>query len=90
MTQQTVNDLRDIFNSQITGWVKTIIGIVIFVFGILAPFYGMKQDIALIYQSINTIEKNHLQHIEDITQDMKEQKQQIIELQKQLILISKQ
>lgn len=88
MTQQTTSDLKEIFNSQITGWVKTVLGIIVFVFGIVAPFYDMRQDIALTQQSIRTIETNHEQHIQDISQDLKEQKQQIIELQRQLIIIT--
>ena len=88
MTQQTVNDLREIFNSQITSWVKMVIGIIVFVFGIIAPFYGIKEEVALIKQSIITIEKNHLAHIQDLSQSQKEMSIQINELQKQLWIVA--
>lgn len=71
----------------LTSEVKWILGVVMFVFGIAGPYYGMKQDIALIQKDISVINMNHEVHIQDILQDQKEMKQQIIELQKQLIII---
>jgi len=74
----------------LTTEVKWILGVVMFVFGIAGPYYGMKQDIALIQKDIEVINLNHEVHIQDILQAQKEQSQQIIELQKQLILIAGQ
>ena len=61
---------------------------------ILAFLFSMKTDIALIQQSVANINTNHETHIQDILQDIKEiqddqkiQNNQIIELQKQVLLI---
>jgi len=78
---------ENLIKKVLTSEVKFVLGIIVFVFGVAGPFYGMKQDIALIQQNITQINSNHEQHIQDIMQDQKEQKQQIIELQKQLIIV---
>ncbi len=74
----------------LTSEVKWILGVIMFVFGIATPYYNMKQDVALIQKDIQVINMNHEVHIQDILQTQKEQSQQIIELQKQLILIVSQ
>jgi len=45
----------------------------------------INKNIALIQQSVDNINKNHEAHIQDIVQDLKEQKDQILDLQKQSI-----
>lgn len=78
---------KGIIRQVLTNEMKWLIGIVVFVFGIAGPYYSMKQDIALIQKDVSIINSNHEMHIQDIMQTQKEQSQQIIELQKQLILI---
>ncbi len=51
------------FRDLLTTEVKYVIGIIVFVAGVVAPFYTIKQDIALIKQ-------NHLHHIETISKDI--------------------
>lgn len=47
----------------LTTEVKYIIGIVVFVTGVVAPYYNIKQDIAL-------IKENHFTHMEAMTKDI--------------------
>jgi uncharacterized membrane protein (DUF106 family) len=54
----------------LTTEVKYILGIIIFVAGVVAPYYSIKQDIALIQQ-------NHFLHMETMQKDIEElQKEQ--------------
>lgn len=85
---------KNFVRSVLTTEVKWIISIIVFVFGIATPYFGIKQDIALIQASISNINNNHEAHIQDLSQQMKdlgamqvEQQKQIIELQKQLLVI---
>jgi len=87
---QNENKIRGMFTTE----VKYIIGIVVFVFGIAAPYYSIRQDIALIQKDISIINNNHLATTQRYAEDLKnlqiasnEQEKQIIELQKQLIQI---
>lgn len=73
---------------------KFVLGIVAFVMGVVAPYYQMKQDVALIQQSIATINSNHMQHTEDLAQQVKDtmslvaaQQNQINNLQTQQAVI---
>jgi hypothetical protein len=47
----------------LTTEVKYIIGVVVFVAGVIAPYYSIKQDIAL-------IKENHFTHMEAMTKDI--------------------
>lgn len=83
-----------LIRSVLTNEVKFVVGIVVFVVGIVAPYYSMRQDVALIQQSISNINTNHEAHIQDILQELKDmkeigksQQQQIIDLQKQLVIL---
>lgn len=72
----------------LTSEVKYVVGIIFFVFGVVNPYYNMKQDIALIQKDISIINLNHEAHIQDILQELKEEQLQIKELQKQIYIIS--
>lgn len=61
---QTENIVKRILTSEI----KYIIGIIIFLVGVVAPYYDIKQDVALIKQ-------NHYAHIESIQKEILEIKQ---------------
>jgi hypothetical protein len=71
----------------LTAEVKFIIYIITIVLGAVAPYYSIKQDIALIQKDIAIINSNHLSHIQDITQQMKENQSDIKEMQKQIYII---
>lgn len=82
-------------NIQIVAWVAgTTVACVLFV---IKPINEINTHLALVQQAQDTIKTNHLQHLQDIAQDLdklstiqSDQQKQIIELQKQLIvLISK-
>ncbi len=75
------NSIKKVLSSE----VKFVVGIIIFVFGIAGPFYGMKQDIALIQSDINNINTNHEAHIQDLTQQIKDLNTKQIDLQQQII-----
>lgn len=83
------NKETNLIRSILTTEVKYILGIIIFVAGVVAPYYGIRQDVALIKQDINIINTNHESHIQDIVQQQKEMSAQILELQKQLIIITR-
>lgn len=74
--------LRNILSSE----VKFIIGIVVFVLGGVAPYYSIKQDIALIQKDIEIINSNHLSHVQDLTQEIKDIKKEQLEMQKQILI----
>lgn len=88
--KNNVSFIRSVLNSE----VKFIIGVVLFVVGGIAPYYGIKQDIALIQKDVSTINANHLTHTQDLAQEIKDtvslmqaQQAQINELQKQNAVI---
>ena len=62
----------------LTTEVKFIIAIVGFVLGVVAPYYSIKQDVAL-------IKENHFTHIEAIQTQIKEMKERDMVLQEQYI-----
>lgn len=81
--------------SVLTSEVKFIIAIVTVALGVVAPYYGIKQDIAVINENVANINANHEVHIQDLTQSIKDlqvtvtaQNTEIIDLQKQLIVIT--
>ncbi len=85
--KQDKNAIREVLTSE----VKMIIGIIIFALGVVAPFYQMKQEIALIQKDISIINSNHIMHLEDLVKQQKDQQTQILELQKQIwIVVNKQ
>lgn len=86
---------QGLIKSVLTSEVKYIIGIVAFVGGVVAPYYGMRQDIAVMKSDISNINSNHEVHDQDILQAIKDlniqevaQEAQIIELQKELIVVT--
>lgn len=77
--------INEQIKSVLTTEVKFIIGIIVFVAGIVAPYYDQKQDIALIQKDITTINSNHMTHIQDNTETIKELKQQQVEMQSEIL-----
>jgi cell division protein FtsL len=89
-------NLNDKVKTILTTEVKFVIAVVGFVFGIVTPYYQMRQDVALIKADISNINSNHEVHIQDLTQEIKdlnlEQKAQndrIIQLQESIIRLQK-
>lgn len=77
--------------------IKWLVSVALFVVGVVAPYYQIQTKLALIDASISNINTNHEAHIQDLTQNIKEikvtevdQQKQIIELQKQLIVLISQ
>lgn len=69
---------------------KFVIGIVGFVMGVVAPYYQMKQDVALIQKDISTINSNHLMHTQDLAQEVKDVTKIIEEQQRQIAVLQTQ
>lgn len=60
--------------SILTSEVKFVIATITLAATVGIPYFGMKSDIALIQQSILTIQNNHEVHIKDILEEVKELK----------------
>lgn len=88
MTQKsdTTNLIRTVFTTE----VKMVVGIIMFALGVIAPYYAIKEDISLIKKDVEIINSNHLTHLQDVAEIAKDNQVAIIELQKQLILITSQ
>lgn len=67
-----------------------MLAIVGFVMGVVAPYYQMKQDVALIQKDISVINFNHEVHIQDLSQSVKEMTTAISEQQKQISVLQTQ
>jgi hypothetical protein len=77
--EQTENIVKRILTSE----VKYIIGIVIFLVGVVAPYYDIKQDVALIKQ-------NHMAHMETMTKQIEDNSNTIKALtEKEYVLMQK-
>lgn len=77
---------RKIFENETSRY----IAIIMIVIPVVAFLYSMKSDIALIQQSIENINQNHEVHIQDILQQLNDQKAEIADLQKQEVDDQKQ
>lgn len=69
---------QDTFKKYLTSEVKFVIAIIGFVVGVVAPYYDIKQDVAL-------IKENHYTHIENLQSQVKELKEKDTRLQEQYI-----
>lgn len=83
-TIANLNQTESIVKRVLTSEVKYLIGILIFLFGVVAPYYDIKQEIALIKQ-------NHLAHIETMqrsidsnTSEIKDMKKIELDLMKEI------
>lgn len=61
--------MKQTLRELLTTEVKYIIGIIVFVVGVIAPYYQIKQDIELIKQ-------NHLMHIEQMQKEIEKLQEQ--------------
>jgi len=93
-TNETQGVLPNLVKAILSSEVKFVIGIVTFVIGVVAPYFNMKQDMALIQKDISTINSNHLAHVQDLSQEVKDvvkiiesQQNQINNLQMQQAVI---
>ena len=68
--------------SEVKFFLSLISGIVVAVWGVAVPYFGIRQDIALIKQ-------NHLTHIETIENQIKELQEDRNETQKQYVELLK-
>lgn len=89
-------NLNDKIKSVLSTEVKFVIAVLGFAFGVVAPYYTMKQDVALIQKDISNINSNHIVHIQDLTQEIKDialeqkaQNERMIQLQEAIIRLQK-
>ena len=73
MMQEKVNNINEIIKAVLTNEVKYILAIIAFVFGIVQPYYAIKEDISLIKQ-------NHISHIEAIEKEILDINEKYLEL----------
>ena len=83
MSAQPVINNETLIRRILTTEVKYVIAIIVFVFGVVKPYFEIKQDIAL-------IKENHLTHIEYIENQIKELKERDVERDKQIVELLKQ
>lgn len=69
---QTTTTTSDFVRAILSTEAKFVIGVVGFVMGVVTPYYQMKQDVALIQKDISTINSNHLAHVQDLSQEVKD------------------
>ena len=67
-----MNERENLMRKVLTSEVKFVLSILVFFFGVVSPYFSMKQDIALIQKDINTITMNHSKHIEDAYQQLQQ------------------
>lgn len=74
------NDIKNtnIIKQVLTSEVKFIIAIITIVLGVVAPYYQIKQDVAL-------IKENHYTHIENMQREILELKEADTRLQSQYV-----
>jgi hypothetical protein len=70
----------------LTTEVKYAIGIVVFVFGVVTPYYQVKEDISLIQKDISIINTNHEVHIQDMIAEIKKIKEDEVTIEKNLAI----
>lgn len=92
----TENGQQSVIRGVLTTEVKYIVGLIVFTFGIAAPYFSIRENIALIQQDISTIEKNHLtttqelaQEVKDVDDEQTEILKLIYDLQKEIILLKR-
>lgn len=67
-----------------------IITLVVFIFGVVVPYFQIRQDIALIQKDISIINSNHEQHIQDILQEISAmKKEQQVQRETLILLLSR-
>jgi len=77
---------ENIIKKVLTTEVKYVIGLLVFGFGVVTPYFQMRENISLIQKDISTINNNHEAHIQDIMTELKEIKKNEVELEKNLAI----
>jgi len=72
-TEANEAQTENIVNRILTSNVKYGIGVLVFLAGVVAPYYTIKQDVAL-------IKENHYTHIEAMTKQIEANSEQINEM----------
>lgn len=89
-TSQPESNTASLIRAVLSTEAKFVLAIVGFVMGVVAPYYQMKQDVALIQKDISVINSNHEVHIQDLSQTVKEMTTAIQEQQKQISVLQTQ
>ena len=71
-TQTQTSNSSALIRAVLSTEAKFVLSIVAFVMGVVAPYYQMRQDVALIQKDISIINTNHSAHIQDLSQDVKD------------------
>jgi hypothetical protein len=77
---------KSMIKSVLTSEVKYVIGIIVFITGVVAPYYTIRQDIALIQKDISIINTNHETHIQDIITELQKMKEDENTIEKELAI----
>ena len=75
---------ENIIKKVLTTEVKYVLGLLVFGFGVVTPYFSMKENIALIQKDISIINNNHEVHIQDIMVELKKIKEDEVGLEKDL------
>lgn len=70
----------------LTGEVKFVIAVLGFGFGVVAPYFNITQNIALIQKDISIINTNHEAHIQDILVVLSKLKEDEVLIEKDLAI----
>jgi len=89
-TAQPENTTASLIRAVLSTEAKFVLAIVGFVMGVVAPYYQMKQDVALIQKDISVINSNHEVHIQDLSQTVKDITVAIKEQQNQISVLQTQ
>jgi len=84
------NNVETKFKKYLTSEVKFVIGVVMFAVGLIKPYYEMKQDIRLMQNDISNINSNHIAHMQDLKQEIKDLQEEQNHLTKEMIDLQKQ
>ena len=83
MTHDTENKIKAILTTE----VKYVVGIIVFVAGVVAPYFQIRSDIALIKSEQNNISKLFEKHIKQYEEEEKEKANDLTSLKSRTAVI---
>lgn len=82
--QQEAGTIRKILKNEVTSLVAIIVTIFSFIMFIVTPQQKSATNIALIQQSVEKIEKNHLTHLQNYAEEIKTLKEHEVDIERQI------
>jgi predicted PurR-regulated permease PerM len=82
--QQQDGTIRKILRNEITAFIGVLAMVFSFVMFVVAPQQRTDTNIALIQQSIQKIESNHLTHLQNYAEEIKNLKEHEIEIEEEI------